>query len=66
MTAVLTFALLAGPVGLLAVGPLLEAWGPRPVFLLVAVGQLRGALFFAVVVLRRREGPARARARARA
>jgi MFS family permease len=53
MTAVLTFALLAGPVGLLAVGPLLEAWGPRPVFLLVAVGQLTATLFFAVVVLRR-------------
>jgi MFS family permease len=57
MTAVLTFALLAGPVGLLAVGPLLEAWGPRPVFLLIAVGQLAATLFFAVVVLRRREGP---------
>jgi MFS family permease len=57
MTAVLTFALLAGPVGLLAVGPLLEAWGPRPVFLLIAVGQLAATLFFAVVVLRRRERP---------
>jgi hypothetical protein len=57
MTAVLTFALLAGPVGLLAVGPMLEAWGPSPVFLLVAVGQLAATLFFAVVVLRRRERP---------
>lgn len=53
MTAVLTFAMLAGPVGLLAVGPLLEAWGPRPVFLLIAAGQLAATLFFAVVVLRR-------------
>jgi len=53
MTAVLTFALLAGPVGLLAVGPLLEAWGARPVFLLVAGGQMTAALFFAAVVLRR-------------
>jgi MFS family permease len=53
MTAVLTFALLAGPAGLLAAGPLLEAWGARPVFLLVAVGQLAGAVFFATVALRR-------------
>jgi Na+/melibiose symporter-like transporter len=53
MTAVLTFALLAGPAGLLAAGPLLEAWGARPVFLLVAAGQLAGAVFFATVALRR-------------
>ena len=53
MTAVLTFALLAGPAGLLAAGPLLEAWGARPVFLLVAAGQLAGAVFFAAVALRR-------------
>ena len=61
MTAVLTFALLAGPVGLLAVGPLLEAWGPDPVFLLIASGQLAATLFFAVVVLRRRQTPSRLR-----
>jgi MFS family permease len=54
MTAVLTFAMLAGPVGLLAVGPLLEAWGPRPVFGLIAAGQLAATLFFAAVVLRQR------------
>jgi MFS family permease len=52
MTAVLTFALLAGPAGLLAAGPLLEGWGARPVFLLVAAGQLAGATFFAAVALR--------------
>jgi MFS family permease len=56
MTAVLTFALLAGPLGLLAVGPLLESWGPRPVFLLIAAGQLAATLFFAAFVLVR--GPA--------
>jgi MFS family permease len=53
MTAVLTFALLAGPAGLLAAGPLLEGWGARPVFLLVAAGQLAGAVFFAAVAFRR-------------
>jgi predicted MFS family arabinose efflux permease len=53
MTAVLTFALLAGPAGLLVAGPLLEAWGARPVFLLVAAGQLSAAAFFAAVALRR-------------
>jgi predicted MFS family arabinose efflux permease len=51
MTAVLTFALLAGPLGLLAVGPLLEAWGPHRVFLLIAAGQLAATLFFAVAVV---------------
>jgi MFS family permease len=53
MTAVLSFALLAGPAGLLLAGPLLEAWGARPVFLLVAAGQLSAAAFFAAVALRR-------------
>jgi predicted MFS family arabinose efflux permease len=53
MTAVLTFALLAGPAGLLIVGPLLESWGARPVFFLVAAGELAAALFFASVALRR-------------
>lgn len=54
MTALLTFALLAGPVGLLAVGPLLEVWGARPVFLLIAAGELAATLWFCSVVLRRR------------
>jgi predicted MFS family arabinose efflux permease len=49
MTAVLTMAMLAGPIGLLLAGPLLEAWGPRPVFLLVAAGQLLATIPFAVV-----------------
>jgi MFS family permease len=53
MTAVLTFALLAGPAGLLVAGPLLERWGARPVFVLVAAGQLSAAAFFAAVALRR-------------
>jgi predicted MFS family arabinose efflux permease len=57
MTAVLTFALLAGPVGLLVAGPLLEKWGARPVFLLVAAGQLTAAAFFATVALRRPPEP---------
>jgi predicted MFS family arabinose efflux permease len=54
MTAVLTVALLAGPAGLLAAGPLLEAWGPRPVLLVVAAGELLAALPFAALALRRR------------
>jgi MFS family permease len=49
MTAVLTTALLAGPLGLLVVGPLLQDWGPRPVFLLVATGELLATLPFAWV-----------------
>ena len=42
MTAVLTFALLAGPIGLFLGGPLLQSLGPHKVFLLIAAGQLRG------------------------
>jgi MFS family permease len=53
MTAVLTFALLAGPLGLFLGGPLLRAVGPHPVFVLVAVGQFVAALPFAVYALRR-------------
>ena len=52
MTAVLTTALLAGPVGLLFAGPLLESWGPRQVFLLVATGQLLATIPFALVAFR--------------
>jgi MFS family permease len=55
MTGVLTFALLAGPLALLIAGPLLASWGPRPVFVLVAAGQLLAVLVFASVALRRRE-----------
>lgn len=49
MTAILTTALLAGPVGYLVAGQLLEAWGPHEVFLLVAAGQLVGCLPFVAV-----------------
>jgi predicted MFS family arabinose efflux permease len=52
MTSVLTFALLAGPVGLVVAGPILQAWGPHPVFGIIAAGQLAAALFFASVALR--------------
>ena len=52
MTSVLTFALLAGPLGLFLGGPLLQAVGPHPVFVLVAAGQLLAALPFAVYALR--------------
>jgi len=55
MTGVLTMALLAGPIGLLVVGPLLGAWGPRPVLLFVALGQFLASLPFAYIALRRSE-----------
>jgi MFS family permease len=55
MTGVLTMALLAGPIGLVVVGPLLQDWGPRPVLLLVAAGQFLASLPFAIVAFRRRE-----------
>ena len=54
MTAVITAAMLAGPVGMLVAGPLLESWGPRQVFLLVATGQLLATMPFAVVAFRER------------
>ena len=57
MTGVLTFALLAGPVGLFLGGPLLEAIGPHRVFLIVAAGQLLAAVPFAVAALRRDWAP---------
>ena len=49
LTAVLTAAMLAGPVGMVIAGPLLESWGPRQVFLLVATGQLLATIPFAIV-----------------
>ena len=58
MTAVLTTAMLAGPIGMVVAGPLLESWGPRPVFLLVAAGQLLATIPFAVVAFRQNESAA--------
>jgi MFS family permease len=52
MTAVLTFAMLAGPLGLVVVGPLLEGIGVHRVFLVIAAGQTLAALPFALVALR--------------
>ena len=52
MTALLTVAMLAGPVGLVAAGPLLEALGTRPVFMIIAAGMTVFALYFASVALR--------------
>ena len=49
MTAVITTAMLAGPLGMAIAGPLLESWGPRHVFLLVASGQVLATIPFAVV-----------------
>ncbi|HET7856512.1 MAG TPA: MFS transporter [Gaiellaceae bacterium] len=53
MTGVITIALLAGPVGLLVVGPLLADWGPQTVLLCVGVGEFLATLPFAFVALRR-------------
>jgi MFS family permease len=52
MTAVLTVAMLAGPVGLALAGPLLEELGTRPVFGIIAAGMTIFALYFASVALR--------------
>jgi predicted MFS family arabinose efflux permease len=46
MSAVITCALVAGPLGLLVVGPLLGDLGARSVLLVVAVGQLVATLPF--------------------
>jgi MFS family permease len=64
MTGVITMAMLAGPIGLLVVGPLLASWGPRHVLLFVAFGQFLASLPFAFVALRgsRREAPVPAEA----
>jgi MFS family permease len=52
MTAVLTIAMLAGPIGLVAAGPLLEAFGTSAVFVIIAAGMTVFALYFASVALR--------------
>jgi MFS family permease len=59
MTAVITLATLAGPIGLVATGPLLAALGPRPVLGIAAAGMTVAALAFAVVTMRYRP-PSRA------
>jgi predicted MFS family arabinose efflux permease len=51
-TAVITTAMLAGPIGFVVAGPLIESWGPRPVFLLVGAGQLLATLPFLAVAFR--------------
>jgi hypothetical protein len=55
MTALLTMAMLAGPLGLLAAGPLLERLGPLPVCLVIAAGMTFFAGFFAWIALRHGE-----------
>ena len=55
MTAVLTVAMLAGPLGLLVAGPLLESQGPHRVLLIVAIGQFLAAIPFATIAFRRPE-----------
>jgi MFS family permease len=57
MTAVLTFAMLAGPVGLLVVGPLLEWIGAHGVFVIIAAGQMLSVTFFAAATLRQPRTP---------
>jgi MFS family permease len=52
MTAVITAAMLAGPIGMLVAGPLLESWGPHAVFALVAAGQMTAAAPFAAMAFR--------------
>ncbi len=55
MSALLTFALLAGPLGLLVVGPLLGTYGARQVLLAIGAGQILVALPFVWFAFRRRE-----------
>jgi MFS family permease len=52
LTALLTIAMLAGPIGLAAAGPLLQAFGTRPVFVIIAAGMTVFALYFASVAIR--------------
>jgi MFS family permease len=52
MTAVITFATIAGPIGLVAAGPALDAFGAQTVFLVIAAGMTVSALWFAAVALR--------------
>ena len=59
MTAVITFATIAGPIGLVLAAPALGAFGAQAVFLAIAAGMTASALWFASVALRNgRERPA--------
>jgi len=55
MSAILTLALVAGPIGLLFVGPLLDDYGATTVILFVALGQFVATLPFTWAALRRHE-----------
>jgi len=52
LTAVLTFALIIGPLGFLAVGQALQHVGLRVVFLAIAAGFTAGAVAFSAVARR--------------
>ena len=52
MTALVTFVVLAGPVGLVAAGPLVEAVGPHTFFLIIAAGMTASAAYFVFIALR--------------
>jgi MFS family permease len=56
-TAVITTAMLAGPIGFVVAGQLLGAFGPHTVFLLVAAGQLAATLPFLAVAFRAPAAP---------
>jgi MFS family permease len=52
MTAVITFAVIAGPIGLVLAAPALGALGARTVFIVIAAGATASALWFTAVALR--------------
>jgi MFS family permease len=64
MTALVSVSTLATPLGFLAAGQLLGAWGPERVFAAAAVGMTASALVFAAIAFRggRSEEPAAAAA----
>jgi predicted MFS family arabinose efflux permease len=57
LTALFTTVTLANPVGLAASGPAVQAWGPRPVYLVLAAVFATMALLYAAVVIRHDETP---------
>jgi len=58
MTALISIATVAAPLGYFAAGQLLEPWGVTRVFAAVAVGMTATALVFATIALRHREAGA--------